>query len=208
MNAPGVAFIVADSGSRVVVAEDQAQVDKLIERRAELPDVQQVVVFDGEGDGDWVIALDDLEERGRGLLAESPDAVADRIRGIRPEHFSDVPGEGKVAIPLSVAGWGIREGAAALVWQAAGLEAAEGVAASVSYGVVVRVDNVGGRLLIIDHAAVAGSGALLDLLRQVGFAGAQEVVAGQRRPAQIGFDTAVASAIACRQREVVGVRQG
>ncbi|MEV6098964.1 long-chain fatty acid--CoA ligase [Nocardia sp. NPDC051981] len=89
-NAPGVAFIVANSGSRIVVAEDQAQVDKLIEHRAELPDVQKVVIFDGEGDGDWVITLDNLEELGHRLLAESPDAVADRIRGIRPEHLSSI----------------------------------------------------------------------------------------------------------------------
>ncbi|WP_063053955.1 AMP-dependent synthetase/ligase [Nocardia arthritidis] len=89
-NAPGVAFIVANSGSRVVVAEDRSQVDKLLEHRAELPDVQKVVIFDGEGDGDWVITLDDLEERGRGLLAGSPDAVADRIRGIRPEHLGSI----------------------------------------------------------------------------------------------------------------------
>ncbi len=51
-NAPGVAFIVANSGSCVVVAEDRSQVDKLIEHRTELPDVRQVVIFDGEGDGD------------------------------------------------------------------------------------------------------------------------------------------------------------
>ncbi|WP_280478672.1 AMP-dependent synthetase/ligase [Nocardia asiatica] len=89
-NAPGVAFIVANSGSRVVVAEDQAQVGKLIEHRAELPDVRQVVILDGEGDGNWVITLDDLEERGRALLAESPDVVADRIRGIRPEHLGSI----------------------------------------------------------------------------------------------------------------------
>ena len=44
-----VAFIVANSGSRVVVAEDQTQVDKLIEHRADLPDVQKVVIIDGTG---------------------------------------------------------------------------------------------------------------------------------------------------------------
>ncbi|MBF6468247.1 long-chain fatty acid--CoA ligase [Nocardia beijingensis] len=89
-NAPGVAFIVANSGSRVVVAEDRSQVDKLIEHRAELPDVRQVVIFDGEGDGNWVITVDELEERGRAVLAESPDAVADRIHGIRPEHLGSI----------------------------------------------------------------------------------------------------------------------
>ncbi|WP_328413090.1 AMP-dependent synthetase/ligase [Nocardia sp. NBC_00403] len=89
-NATGVTFIVANSGSRVVVAENQTQVDKLIEHRAELPDVQQVVIFDGEGDGNWVITLDDLEEQGRKLLAGSPDAVVDRIREIRPEHLGSI----------------------------------------------------------------------------------------------------------------------
>lgn len=89
-NATGVTFIVANSGSRVVVAENQTQVDKLIEHRAELPDVQQVVIVDGEGDGNWVITLDDLEERGRKLLAGSPEAVGDRIRGIRPEHLGSI----------------------------------------------------------------------------------------------------------------------
>ncbi|KOS58156.1 AMP-dependent synthetase/ligase [Rhodococcus rhodochrous] len=86
--APDVAFIVSNSGSRVVVAEDQAQIDKLIEQRAQLPDVQQVVVIDGPGDGDWVITLADLEERGRQLIAESPNVVEDRVRAIRPDHLA------------------------------------------------------------------------------------------------------------------------
>lgn len=89
-NASGVAFIVANSGSRIVVAEDRSQVDKLIEHRTELPDVRQVVIFDGEGDGNWVLTLADLEERGRALLAESPDVVTGRIRGIRPEHLGSI----------------------------------------------------------------------------------------------------------------------
>jgi long-chain acyl-CoA synthetase len=47
-NAEDVAFIVANSGSRVVVAENQTQVDKLVDHRAELPDVQKVVLIDGK----------------------------------------------------------------------------------------------------------------------------------------------------------------
>lgn len=53
-----------------------------------------------------------------------------------------------MAIPLSVAGWGIREGAAALVWQAAGLDPAEGVAASVCYGLVVLLSTLPGALVL------------------------------------------------------------
>jgi long-chain acyl-CoA synthetase len=87
-HAEDVAFIVANSGSRIVVAEDQKQVDKLIAHRAELPAVQNVVVIDGDGDGDWVITLADLEQRGKQLLADSPSAVTDRIDAIRPDQLA------------------------------------------------------------------------------------------------------------------------
>ncbi|BCI89315.1 hypothetical protein NIIDMKKI_45210 [Mycobacterium kansasii] len=70
--APDVAYIVANSGSRIVVAEDQKQVDKLLAHRAELPAVSKVVIIDGNGDGDWVITLADLEQLGKQLLADSP----------------------------------------------------------------------------------------------------------------------------------------
>lgn len=40
-------------------------------------------------------------------------------------------------IPFSVAGWGLREGAAAGVWALVGLPSAQGVAVSLAYGVIV-----------------------------------------------------------------------
>ncbi|MFF0282508.1 AMP-dependent synthetase/ligase [Rhodococcus aetherivorans] len=89
-NAPDVAFIVANSGSGVVVAEDRTQVDKLVAHRADLPKVRTVVVIDGEGDGDWVISLADLEDKGRKLLAESSRVVADRVDAIRPEQLASI----------------------------------------------------------------------------------------------------------------------
>ncbi|WP_059020295.1 long-chain fatty acid--CoA ligase [Mycobacterium sp. M26] len=87
-NAEDVAFIVANSGSRVVVAENQTQVDKLIAHRSELPAVEKVVIIDGAADGDWVITLDELEQRGKQLLADTPNAVTERIDAIRPEQLA------------------------------------------------------------------------------------------------------------------------
>ncbi|MBU3685857.1 MAG: long-chain fatty acid--CoA ligase [Mycobacterium sp.] len=87
-NGPDVAYIVANSGSRIVVAEDQRQVDKLIAHRAELPAVEKVVVVEGAGDGNWVITLDELEQRGKQLLADTPSAVNDRIDAIRPDQLA------------------------------------------------------------------------------------------------------------------------
>jgi len=89
-NADDVAFIVANSGSRVVVAEDQTQVDKLLAHRAELPDVGKVVIIDGKGDGEWVITLAELEQLGKQLLADSPNVVTERVAAIRPEQLASI----------------------------------------------------------------------------------------------------------------------
>ncbi|WP_121251478.1 AMP-dependent synthetase/ligase [Nocardioides ferulae] len=83
-----VAYILGDSGSRVVFAEDDAQVAKLRAHRDRLPDVTRVVTFDGAADGDWVLGLDDLRERGRAHLAEHPDAVDESVARIGPEHLA------------------------------------------------------------------------------------------------------------------------
>jgi long-chain acyl-CoA synthetase len=77
--AADVAYILADSDSRVVFAEDDEQVAKLREKHSELPSVVKVVVFDGTADGDWVIGFDDLEALGAKHLAEHPTVIEDRV---------------------------------------------------------------------------------------------------------------------------------
>jgi len=77
--ADDVAYILADSESRIVFAEDDEQVAKLREKRSELPAVEKVVVFEGEADADWVITLDDLEQLGVAYLADHADVVEQRV---------------------------------------------------------------------------------------------------------------------------------
>ncbi len=79
-NAEDAAYILGDSECQVVFAEDDEQVAKLNEHKAELPHLEKVVTFDGAGDGDWVITLDDLAELGEKHLAEH----AGRHRGGSP----------------------------------------------------------------------------------------------------------------------------
>ncbi len=74
-----VAYILADSDSRIVFAEDDEQVAKLREKHSELPSISKVVVFDGTTDGDWVIGLDDLEKLGEAYLAEHPKVIEERV---------------------------------------------------------------------------------------------------------------------------------
>ena len=89
-NARDIAFIVADSGSRVVIAEDQIQVDKLLEHRADLPGVEKIVIIDGDGDGEFVITLAELEASGAQLLARSPHVIEERVADIRPENLASI----------------------------------------------------------------------------------------------------------------------
>lgn len=51
-------------------------------------------------------------------------------------------------IPLTVSGWGLREGAAAVLWPMAGMDPEQGVALAVSYGLVVLVSALPGVLVL------------------------------------------------------------
>lgn len=77
--ASDVAYILADSDSRVVFAEDDEQVAKLREKHSELPSVVKVVVFDGTSDGDWVISFDDLAALGEKYLTDHPEVIKERV---------------------------------------------------------------------------------------------------------------------------------
>ena len=74
-NAEDTAYILADSDSKIVFAEDDSQLKKLTEQRSELPNLAKVVIFDGKADGDWVITLDDLADQGAKYLAEHPSCL-------------------------------------------------------------------------------------------------------------------------------------
>ena len=118
--AEDVAFILCDSDSRVVIAEDPAQLAKLREQRAELPGVRTVVLIAGDADTEdgWVISLDELARRGADLLATTPDAVAARSAATGPDslatliYTSGTTGRPK-GVRLSHAAWAYQ--AAALV---------------------------------------------------------------------------------------------
>ncbi|MBX8690334.1 AMP-dependent synthetase/ligase [Mycolicibacterium porcinum] len=87
-NSGDAAFILADSESRIVFAEDEIQLEKLNARRADLPDLKTIVLFDGHADGDWVMTLDDLEEIGTKHLIEHPECVRAASEAILAERLA------------------------------------------------------------------------------------------------------------------------
>jgi long-chain acyl-CoA synthetase len=87
-SAEDVRYILGDSDSRVLFAEDDAQIAKIRAHRAELPMLAKVVTFDGTADGDWVISLADLERLGAELLGRDPGAVEEAVAGLTPESLA------------------------------------------------------------------------------------------------------------------------
>ncbi|MGC4996466.1 MULTISPECIES: AMP-dependent synthetase/ligase [unclassified Streptomyces] len=89
-NADESSFILSDSESRVLIAEDAAQVAKALERRAELPALTKVVVIDPEGaeTGDWVITLAELERRGAAYLQQHPELIKERVGAITRDQLA------------------------------------------------------------------------------------------------------------------------
>ncbi|MEU3060322.1 AMP-binding protein [Streptomyces subrutilus] len=94
-NAEESAYILADSASRVLIAEDAKQLAKARAHRADLPELAHVVVLDAAdalaADGDpegWVISLAELEKRGAEHLAKNPEAVKERIAAITADQLA------------------------------------------------------------------------------------------------------------------------
>ena len=52
-------------------------------------------------------------------------------------------------VPVTVAGWGLREGVAAMLWGAVGLTAADGVLVSIAYGLLVLAGSLPGAFCLL-----------------------------------------------------------
>ncbi|MGW8744650.1 AMP-dependent synthetase/ligase [Streptomyces sp. NPDC055794] len=90
-NADESAYILSDSESRVLIAEDAAQLAKAREKRAELPELTHVVVIDATGADtteDWILTLDELERSGAARLETDPELVAKRVGALTKDQLA------------------------------------------------------------------------------------------------------------------------
>ncbi|MFJ3584994.1 AMP-dependent synthetase/ligase [Streptomyces sp. NPDC090127] len=89
-NAEESAFILADSESKVLIAEDADQLAKVRETRGDLPGLHHVVVIDPTGveSDDWVLSLAELEARGKAYLEKHAEAVKERVAAITREQLA------------------------------------------------------------------------------------------------------------------------
>ena len=92
-NADETAFILADSGSRALFAENAAQLAKAVSRLEQLPELKTVVLFDAPEElpapaGLAVLTLAELERLGAEYLAEHPEAVDKAVAALDREQLA------------------------------------------------------------------------------------------------------------------------
>jgi len=87
-----VEYVVGHSGSRFYVAEDEEQLDKILEVRDNLPQLEKIVVIDLEGlrhfSDPMVISFDQLLDLGRDLEARRPGLFEERLQAPQPDDLA------------------------------------------------------------------------------------------------------------------------
>jgi len=83
-----VVYILTDSDTRVVFAENAEQADRVLTHRADLPNLMAVVIFDGAPHDELVMSLDNLAALGREHLATNPSAVTDAVAATMPTDLA------------------------------------------------------------------------------------------------------------------------
>ena len=87
-----VHYLCDDSRTRILFVEDDEQLDKALEVRAQLPSLKKIIVFDMEGLRDLkdegVISFEGLRALGRDYNAQHPAEMEQRVRAVKPEDLA------------------------------------------------------------------------------------------------------------------------
>ncbi|GHH64235.1 AMP-dependent synthetase/ligase [Kitasatospora indigofera] len=92
-NADETAFILSNSGSKALFAENAAQLDKAVSQQEHLPELKTVILFDAPAEvpepaGLTVLTFAELERLGNEYLAEHADAVDKAVAAIDKEQLA------------------------------------------------------------------------------------------------------------------------
>ncbi|QGN31606.1 AMP-binding protein [Microlunatus sp. Gsoil 973] len=83
-----VAYILGNSGSRMIFTENGEQTAKVLEGLDRLPNLAKIIQIEGRTDHELVIGWDQLLETGRAYRAEHPDAVETAMSKVGPESLA------------------------------------------------------------------------------------------------------------------------
>jgi long-chain acyl-CoA synthetase len=86
-----VEYLIADSGTKFYFAEDEEQLDKVLEVRERTPTLSKIIIFDMEGlrhfTDDQCMSFDELIELGKAYEREHPDVWEREIAAAEPEDL-------------------------------------------------------------------------------------------------------------------------
>ncbi len=89
-----VSYIIDLAGARLVVAEDQEQVDKIFDMREDLPTVEKVIYHDDKGmysyDDPSLLFFPDVEEMGRKFEQEHPTYFDEHVATIKEDDVASI----------------------------------------------------------------------------------------------------------------------
>jgi long-chain acyl-CoA synthetase len=81
-------YIITDSNTKFVFAENSEQVAKLRQNKESLGVTKVITIDPVESDDDWVIGIDELERMGRERDEADPEAYDAVIEAIEPSHLA------------------------------------------------------------------------------------------------------------------------
>jgi len=87
-----VAYVINHSDSKFVIAEDQEQVDKILDMEDELPNVKKIIYYDPKGMSKYkhekLIYFPDVIELGKEYEKKHPGTFDKNVENTKPEHIS------------------------------------------------------------------------------------------------------------------------
>ena len=87
-----VQYLLHNSGSKVLIAEDQEQVDKALEVKDQLPELERIIYIEPRGvdvyDDPMLMSWDELVELGRSHRAANARALDDRMNAVEKDDIA------------------------------------------------------------------------------------------------------------------------
>jgi long-chain acyl-CoA synthetase len=87
-----VAYVINHSDSKFVVAEDQEQVDKVLDMEEELPNVKKIIYYDPKGMSKYkhekLIYFPEVIELGKEYEKKHPGTFEKNVENTKPEHIA------------------------------------------------------------------------------------------------------------------------
>lgn len=83
-----VAYILRDSGSRLLFVDSQEAYDRISVAIADCPELERVIFFDAKAAGKNSSSLDDLIDKGKRLRSKSPDLLSQLTEAVEPDDIA------------------------------------------------------------------------------------------------------------------------